>query len=288
MPNRLIRDGLLQSEAVLSVPVEARWLYVTILLSADDVGLFEATPFKLARNADIRREHLDGFLEMLADKDLVRLYEVKGRRFGFIPLFGQRLQIKRIKHAAPPDELLADEPDTLSKIKHLARKTTVDSGGAAAAQRKPTVAQPPEPEPEPEIEGVVTTAAAAKPKTAPASPSPDTGPAVTRNLDKPRPARKCPPDFDVTASMVAWAGEKVPGLSLASETDKFRDHTFKTAISDWPGAWRNWMRRAHEDRRPRRGAEPEFIAERKRSIDVMTGGLWRRPPAGGEIIEEAK
>lgn len=46
MPNRMIRDGILESEAVLSLPAEARWLYVTTLLSADDVGLFEATPFK--------------------------------------------------------------------------------------------------------------------------------------------------------------------------------------------------------------------------------------------------
>lgn len=153
MPNRMIRDGILESEAVLSLPVEARWLYVTILLSADDVGLFEATPFKLARIADVRRELADRLMTMLADSDLVRLYEVKGKRFGFIPRFGQRLQIKRIKHAAPPDALLSDEPDTLNKIKDLASKTTVDHGCASAGQRKSTVAQRPEPEPEPEVEG---------------------------------------------------------------------------------------------------------------------------------------
>lgn len=152
MPNRMIRDGILESEAVLSLPVEARWLYVTILLSADDVGLFEATPFKLARIADVRRELADRLMTMLADSDLVRLYEVKGKRFGFIPRFGQRLQIKRIKHAAPPDALLSDEPDTLNKIKDLASKTTVDHGCASAGQRKSTVAQRPEPEPEPEVE----------------------------------------------------------------------------------------------------------------------------------------
>jgi hypothetical protein len=148
----MIRDGILESEAVLSLPVEARWLYVTILLSADDVGLFEATPFKLARIADVRRELADRLMAMLADSDLVRLYEVNGKRYGFIPRFGQRLQIKRIKHAAPPDALLSDEPDTLKKIKDLALKTTVDHGCASAGQRKTTAAQQPEPEPEPEPE----------------------------------------------------------------------------------------------------------------------------------------
>jgi hypothetical protein len=151
----MIRDGILESEAVLSLPAEARWLYVSVLLSADDIGLFEATPFKLARRADVRRELADKLVQMLADADLVRLYQVDGKRYGFIPRFGQRLQIKRIKHAAPPDALLSDEPDTLSKIKDLASKTTVDHGCASAGQRKTTAAQPsePEPEPEPEVEG---------------------------------------------------------------------------------------------------------------------------------------
>src|SRR3982751_353172 len=54
MPNRIVRDGMLESEAVLSLPPEGRWLYVSILLSADDYGLFEATTFKLAKKADIK------------------------------------------------------------------------------------------------------------------------------------------------------------------------------------------------------------------------------------------
>ncbi len=148
MPNRMIRDGLLESEAVLSLPVEARWLYVTILLSADDLGLFEATEFKLARKADVRREHVGRLLTQLVDVDLIRLYEKDGRRYGFIPKFGQRLQIKRIKHEAPPDALLQDEPETLSKIKHLASKTTVDHGCPTVGQPCLTVVQPSEPEAE--------------------------------------------------------------------------------------------------------------------------------------------
>ena len=120
MPNRMIRDGLLESESVLSLPAEARWLYVSILLSADDVGLFEATPFRMARRADVRREQADRLVQMLADGDLIRLYVVDGKRFGFIPKFGQRLQIKRIKHAAPPDALLQDEPVGVARLRALA------------------------------------------------------------------------------------------------------------------------------------------------------------------------
>lgn len=150
MPNRLIRDEMLESEAILSLPVEARWFYVTILLSADDVGLFEATSFKLARRADIRRESGDKLLQMLADADLIRLYEADGKRYGFIPKFRQRLQIKRSKFPTPPGALISDDQDAVSKINELGTKTTVVSPMFTDVHQSSTVAQPPEPEPEPE------------------------------------------------------------------------------------------------------------------------------------------
>jgi hypothetical protein len=140
---------MLDSERVLALPVEARWLYVTILLSADDLGLFEATSFKLARRADIKREAGEKLLTMLADSDLVRLYDVGDKRYGFVPRFRQRIQIKRLKHPPPPDALMQDDQDAINKIKHLTCKTTV---GQQLNNRLPSVAQPSEPEPEPEPE----------------------------------------------------------------------------------------------------------------------------------------
>ncbi len=150
MPNRLVRDEMLESEAILSLPIEARWFYVTILLSADDVGLFEATSFKLARRADIRRESGDKLLQMLADADLIRLYEADGKRYGFIPKFRQRLQIKRSKYPTPPNALISDDQDAVSKINELGAKTTVVQPWVTDVQPEFTAAQPPEPEPEPE------------------------------------------------------------------------------------------------------------------------------------------
>jgi hypothetical protein len=149
MPSRLIRDGLLESEAVLGLPVEARWLYLSILLGADDVGLFEATPFRLARRADIRRDHADKLTQMLADADLIRLYSVDGKAFGFIPKYGQRLQIKRARFPLPPVELLRGDQEALNKIKHLGSNPTVghrDPRKSTVIHRDP----PPEPEVEPE------------------------------------------------------------------------------------------------------------------------------------------
>jgi len=135
---------MLESEAILSLPVEARWLYVTILLSADDLGLFEATSFKLARRADIRRESGDKLLQMLADADLIRLYEVAGKRYGFIPKFRQRIQIKFPKHPLPPVALMQGDDDAISKINGLGSKTTVGQLESTDVHQKFTAAQPPE------------------------------------------------------------------------------------------------------------------------------------------------
>jgi hypothetical protein len=115
----MIREGLLDSEKVLSVPADARWLFVAIQLTADDLGLFEATEFRLHRKAALPREHVGKLLAMLADVDLVRLYEAGGRTLGFIPKFGQRLRIKSVKYPMPPRALVADDEDALNKIKHL-------------------------------------------------------------------------------------------------------------------------------------------------------------------------
>jgi len=57
-----------------------------------------------------------------------------------------------------------------------------------------------------------------------------------------RAAKKCPADFEITEDLKTWAAETCPGVSVDRSTAKFRDHTFKTARSDWPGTWRNWIR----------------------------------------------
>lgn len=144
MPNRLVREGLMESEPVLSLPVEGRWLFVIVLLSADDLGLFEATEFKLARRADVNRDMAGKLLQMLADADLVRLYMAgDGKRYGFIPKFRQRVQIKTTKHPLPPAALYQDDEDALKKINDLAPKTTV---GAPVGSGWPDDAQPSEAE----------------------------------------------------------------------------------------------------------------------------------------------
>lgn len=91
-----------------------------------------------------------------------------------------------------------------------------------------------------------------------------------------RPTRKAPADFTVTEQMVAWAAEKAQGVNLRYETEKFRDHTFARSITDWPGAWRNWIRKAAE--RPATGqVRDKSPADRAmrlhREAQARAGGL---------------
>lgn len=74
--------------------------------------------------------------------------------------------------------------------------------------------------------------------------------------DEPKPKRRgtrIPDDFAVTDEMAAWAAQNVPLVDTASETDRFRDYWAGVSGQrgtklDWVATWRNWMRRANDDR----------------------------------------
>jgi hypothetical protein len=136
---------MLESERVHSVPVEARWLFAVVMLLADDVGLFEVNWFKLSRKSGIDQKVCEKLLPLLADADLVRMYQASGKTYGFVPRFGQRLQIKRVRHPIPPAALYADDEDASKKFNDLAAKARLANGGAPLS----SAAQRPEPEPEP-------------------------------------------------------------------------------------------------------------------------------------------
>jgi hypothetical protein len=127
MPSRLIRDEMLDSERLQTLPIEARWLFLAIMLTADDVGLFEVALFKISRRAGIDQQKIPVLLQLLSDSDLVRLYEAEGKRFGFIPRFRQRLQIKRTRYPAPPAALVLDDEDAARKFKELAANPPLDN-----------------------------------------------------------------------------------------------------------------------------------------------------------------
>jgi hypothetical protein len=77
MPSRLIRESLLDSERYWSVTIEARQMYLHMLLLADDFGCISVSPTFLRRrcfNDSPSHERIAKLLNELNDADLIRLY----------------------------------------------------------------------------------------------------------------------------------------------------------------------------------------------------------------------
>lgn len=109
----------------------------------------------------------------------------------------------------------------------------------------------------------------------PPTPTPTPTPITTWEGAK-RPARKCPVDFELTDPMRAWAKTEAPLVSIDAATATFRDHTFKTAMTDWAGAWRNWLRKdqqyAAERASTRRPTSHTGLAHKDYTEGVSTDG----------------
>lgn len=114
---------------------------------------------------------------------------------------------------------------------------------------------------------------AAETSTAP-SPSPSLVEAPASQPRK-RAARVVPDAFEVTPEMRAWARASFPGVDLQAQTAAFRDHEFKDAKTDWPKAWRNWIRRASGFTQPSRAspAETPYAAHMRQRVEQAAGSL---------------
>lgn len=88
---------------------------------------------------------------------------------------------------------------------------------------------------------VPTESRAKKPLKKPRKKPADSARARTR--DKRRASKRCPDNFALTDDLLAWAAEKFPVVDAVAATEAFRDHEFQRALTDWPAAWRNWIRK---------------------------------------------
>jgi hypothetical protein len=109
MPDRLIRDELLNSERYWSVSDEAKLLYIHLILSADDTARYSGKNFTLRTRCfsgrGMETNRMEILLSELVDQDLIRLYFVEDERFIFIPRFKQRLRYYNSKYPEPPIQI---------------------------------------------------------------------------------------------------------------------------------------------------------------------------------------
>jgi len=99
-------------------------------------------------------------------------------------------------------------------------------------------------------------------------------------------ARRVPGDFVVTQELIGWAALKAPSVDLDSETEAFKDWEFKTARSDWPAAWRAWMRKAAKDAKPKAGETAWQRSQRERAHEISGGLAAAKPPGQRSQLAE--
>lgn len=93
-----------------------------------------------------------------------------------------------------------------------------------------------------------------------------------------RPKTLLPDDFEITDHMSTWAAEKVPGVDIGFETEKFIDSakTHDRVYSDWTGAWRNWMRGKFEGKFEFKSSQQKSTSNSTASLDPFPTPVKKR------------
>lgn len=105
MPSRVIREGLLSSEAVAALHDRTFRLYVALILSADDFGLVEIGYGPIREATALldgwNRELVAKMLGELTDARLILPYEVGRKRYAALDRWGGYINSRRPKHPLP-------------------------------------------------------------------------------------------------------------------------------------------------------------------------------------------
>lgn len=105
MPNRVIRDGFLDSEKINTCSESAQLLFVRLALVVDDFGCYDGRPEKIKSAcypvsdkslADVRQ-----MTDELTKQKLIIRYVNNDKHYLFIPNFKQRMRIQRRKFPPP-------------------------------------------------------------------------------------------------------------------------------------------------------------------------------------------
>lgn len=117
MPNRILREGLLESPAIDLLDAEAERFFVRLMLRADDFGRYHANPAMLANmlfplRRDIEPKQVADWLNQCQRAKLLRVYQVEGRDCLEIAKFGGKPRAQQSKFPQPPpvcEQLRADD-----------------------------------------------------------------------------------------------------------------------------------------------------------------------------------
>jgi hypothetical protein len=107
MPNRILREGLLESPAIDLLDAECERFFVRLMLRADDFGRYHANPAMLANmlfplRRDIEPKQVAHWLNQCQQAKLLRVYQVDGRDCLEIAKFGGKPRALQSKFPQPP------------------------------------------------------------------------------------------------------------------------------------------------------------------------------------------
>ena len=241
MPDRILRDELLQSERWLQLARNThRLAFVCLIPAADALGNMEASDGRLWRlwRDPLRldeRVAIAEILEALVAADLIRLYEVEGKRYLHVPRSRQRLRY--LGRLFPPSPWTTTEEKQRLDIsftgstpdRHRAR-----TGLSPAEVKRSEVEVKRSEEKKPvEVKG-------------------RSGGGTRRT---PAVGSRLPPDWRLPEDWKNWAlliRKDWTPQGIVRESLTFRDYWLaksgKDATKvDWLATWRNWIRRAEHE-----------------------------------------
>lgn len=132
---RMVREGWIDSDHINGLTWPSECFFLRLILRADDFGRMTADlrmlraslyPLKLdqVREADVAR-----WIAECVNANLVRPYEVDGKRYFVIPNFKQRMRAKKSKYPAPPQSLSDDSSQRFDESPTDVREPLTDSRG---------------------------------------------------------------------------------------------------------------------------------------------------------------
>lgn len=124
MPQRILREGILDSEKINELSWGAEVFYRRLMSVADDFGKYDGRLMMIRANCYPLKLHIvgdsdiDKWLQECCASGLVRRYEVDGKPYIMIINFGQRLRSMKSKYPDPVDDL-----DDQSNDRELPKKS---------------------------------------------------------------------------------------------------------------------------------------------------------------------
>ena len=108
MPNRVIREGFLDSDKINSLSEKEQNFFIRIMLLVDDFGKFDARPNLLSSRcypvSDTRQTDVSKMLTKLKEVGLIIIYTVSQKQYLQVLSFNQRTRIMKSKYPDPVDD----------------------------------------------------------------------------------------------------------------------------------------------------------------------------------------